>query len=145
MRATTTFSLERHAGEYATWPPRSRLIHDGAVLPLTLPGYTLLRQYAAVDGYLFVTDYDCPFEEKTCFILVDKSLNRILSERGFGWIYASFCLDDLFWRDERNFTAVISREPFLFTIRRVSIPYLYPKLGVRWPASIFRKNSPNSE
>ena len=137
MREITDFSLERHAGEYETWPGRSRLLRDGVPLSLTLPGYTLLRQYRTVDGYLFVTDYDCPYEEVVNFILTDKKLGRILGERSVGWMYASFWLDDLFWQDERNFAAVLSGKTVHFTIRKFSIPYLRPKLGSDWPVSIF--------
>ncbi len=132
MREINAFSLERHSGEYQTWPLRSRLIQDGTPQALTLPGYCLLRQYATPDGYLFVTDYDCPFEEMTNFILVDKGIRRVLCERGIGRMYTSYSLDDLFWRDERNFTAILSGERFVFTIRSFHIPHLYPKLGYRW-------------
>lgn len=137
MHESKQFSLERHTGEYRTWPLCSRLIQDGITLNLTLPGYDLLRQYETVDDYLFVTDYDCPFEEITNFILVDKACRRILCKRSFGWMYATFLLDDLFWQDERHFTAIISGHPFQFTIRKYFVPFLYPKLGVSWPASIF--------
>ena len=131
MREIDTFSLEHHTGEYHTWPLRSRLVLNGAMLQLSLPGYDLIRQFALADGYLFVTDYDCPFEEKTCFILVDKKISRIRSERSFGRMYSSYWLKDLIWQDERNFTAIISGEPYAFTIRSWYIPYIYPKLGVR--------------
>jgi hypothetical protein len=132
---TNIFSLQRHVGEYHTWPQRSRLLREGTPLPVTLPGYDLLRQYETVDGYLFVTDYDCPFEEKINFILVGKGCKRILSERGLGAMYASYYLNDLSWQDERHFTAIISGLPFKYTIRKYSIPYLYPKLWAEWPRS----------
>lgn len=131
MREISTFSLERHVGEYSTWPQRSRLIQKGTKLALTLPGYDLIRQYDTVNGYLFVTDYDCPFEEATCFILVDKKIRRILSERSFSGMYADYWLQDLIWQGERNFTAILSAEAVAFTIRSLYIPYIYPKLGVR--------------
>ena len=128
MREVTQFSLENHAGEYETWPLRSRLICGKRLLPLTLPGFSLLRQYSTIDGYLFVTDYDCQFEEKTNFILVNKDYDRILCERGIGGPYTSCLLDDLSWHDERHFIAMISGEHIFFSIRSFSIPYLYPKL-----------------
>lgn len=134
MQEVSNFSLERHAGEYETWPLRSRLIRDGVSLGITLPGYDLLRQYEAIDSYLFVTDHDCPFEESTCFILVDKALKRILSERSLGAWYSSYWLKELFWEDERHFTAMISQLPFRFTIRKWYIPWLRPKLSLSWPA-----------
>lgn len=129
MRAINNFALECHAGEYQSRPSRSRLLRDGTALDISLPGYSLLRQYATVGGYLFVTDYDCPFEEKTCFTLVDKDLERVLSSRAIGWMYGSFSLDDLFWHDERNFTAVLSGQSYHLKIRKFYIPYLHPKLG----------------
>lgn len=128
MREITEFSLERHAGEYATWPLRSRLIRNGAMQDLTLPGYDLLRQYETVAGYLFVTDYDCPFEEMTHFVLVDANLSRVLCDRSFGWMYASFWLDELFWHDERHFSAVLSHYRYDFAFRSFSIPLLLPRI-----------------
>ena len=130
MQEINCFSLEGHTGEYETWPLRSRLFRGGTVLPLTLPGYSLLRQYATVEGYLLVTDYDCPYEEETNFILVDKDCKRILGERSFGTPYASWFLEDLFWHDDRRFTAIISGTPISFKIRSFYIPYLYPKIGI---------------
>ncbi|MDR3629516.1 MAG: hypothetical protein P4L42_04200 [Desulfocapsaceae bacterium] len=131
MDPINTFSLERHAGEYHTWPPRSRLIHNGIILDLSLPGYDLIRQYDTIDGFLFVTDYDSPYGEATNFIFVDKRVERVLSERSFGGMYASFWLEDLFWHDARNFTALLSGCEYVFTIRSFFIPYFYPKLGIR--------------
>lgn len=133
MREIKEFSLERHAGEYEIWPKRSRLLRDGTPLSVTLPGYNLVRQYDTVDGYLFVTDYDCMYEEITNFIFVDKNTKWILSERAIGQIYSTFLLDDIIWQSERHFTAILSKIPFLFTIRHYFVPYLYPKLGVKWP------------
>lgn len=128
MREISSFSLERHAGAYETWPQRSRLIREGRVLNLALPGYALLRQYETVAGYLFVTDNECPFEESTHIILVDTRVRRVLSCRWFiGW-YTSCLLDAFFWRGERAFSAVISGVRYDFVLRSFSIPYLYPKI-----------------
>ena len=53
-----------------------------------------------------MTDYDCPFEEITNFILVSKRL-RLQSCRWLGWMYESFYLQRIEWVDERTFIAVI--------------------------------------
>lgn len=140
VRKINIFSLQRHVGKDETWPLRSRLLRDGTPLPITLPGYCLLRQYETVDGYLFVTDYDCIFEEATSFILVDKECKWRLSEHTFGHMYASYLLDDISWQDERHFTAIISGVPVKHTIRRFSIPFLYPKMGYRWPPPPWQPN-----
>ena len=78
MQTTTCFSLERHAGPYETWPLRTRLWVDGTPSPLRIPGYALLHQFATPNGHLLVTDCECPFEEATSFVLLDKK-SQLLS------------------------------------------------------------------
>ncbi len=74
MDAISRFTLEQHDGPYETWPLRSRLFLDGEPTGISLPGYALLHQFETSNGYVLVTDYDCPFEEITNFILVSKQL-----------------------------------------------------------------------
>ncbi len=134
MREIKDFSLERHTGEHETRPLRSRLRRNGEPLSLTLPGYILLRQYATVDGYLFVTDHDCLYEEGTNFILVDEACKRIIGKHVLSAAYVDTFLGDIFWQDERHFTAIMRGSETLleFTISRFSIPYLYPKLWCKY-------------
>lgn len=63
MKTTNRLSLERHAGPYDRWPPRTRLFCDGEPTRLKLSGYHLFRQFEVGDRFLLVLDYDCPFEE----------------------------------------------------------------------------------
>ena len=106
MNSISRFALEQHEGPYEKWPLRSRLFLDGKSTGLSLPGYDLLHQFETADGYVLVTDYDCPFEEITNFILVTKRL-RLQSCRWLGWMYESFYLQRIEWVDERTFIAVI--------------------------------------
>src|SRR5262249_4882500 len=132
MNAITRFTLEQHDGPYETWPLRSRLFLDGEPTGLLLPGYTLLHQFETPEGYLLVTDYDCPFEEITNFILVSKRL-RVLSCRWLGAMYQSYLLERVEWIDERTFIAVIYHEyRYRFTIRSWGISFLRPRLKMEY-------------
>ena len=104
MKPITRFALEKHDGPYETWPLRSRLSLDGRPTDISLPGYTLLHQFEASNGYILVTDYDCPFEEITNFALISKQL-RLQSCRWLGWMYETFLLERIEWIDDRTFTA----------------------------------------
>ena len=98
------FSLETHDGPYEKWPTKSRLIVDGVMTEQRLPGYSLLRQFALEDAYLLVTDYDCPFEECTNFILLDAAFKKRVS-RSLGVPYGSFLLDKIKQIDASHFIA----------------------------------------
>lgn len=126
------FTLEQHPGPYESWPPRSRLLLDGAPTGISLPGYVLLHQFETPLGYILVTDHDCPFEEFTHFILVSKRL-RVLSRRSLGCMYYSYLLQDLEWINDRTFVAVIYEDHrYRFTIRCWSIPFLRPRLKMEY-------------
>ncbi len=132
MNAISRFTLEQHDGPYETWPLRSRLFLDGEPTGISLPGYALLHQCETSNGYVLVTDYDCPFEEITNFILVSKQL-RLQSCRWLGWMYESYLLQRIEWVDERTFIAVIYREHRQqFTIRSWWIPYIRPRLSMKY-------------
>lgn len=106
---TTRFALETHTGPYDKWPLKSRLIVDGMLTELRIPGYSLLHQFEIADGYLLMTDYDCPFEEATVFILLDRQL-QMLTHRSIGAPYGSFVLERIEWLDERNLIAVFYQD-----------------------------------
>ncbi len=74
MKPITRFGMEKHDGPYETWPLRSRVSLDGKPTDISLPGYTLLHQFETANGYILVTDYDCPYEEITSFALISKQL-----------------------------------------------------------------------
>ncbi len=125
------FELQAHDGPYQSWPGRSRLIVDGELHTTAIPGYVLLRQYALPDGYLLVTDFDCAFEESTCFTLLSLNL-RVTSHRTLGGMYSSFLLKRVQWYNERELVATfIDHGDWRLTIRPWSIPYLRPKLKLR--------------
>lgn len=78
MTPITRFSLEAHAGPYAGWPRRSRLLDAGRSTSTWLPGYQLGFQFALDDGgFLLVSDWDCPFEEVYEVLLLSPSLRLI--------------------------------------------------------------------
>jgi hypothetical protein len=128
MTAVNRFALQGHDGPYESWPLESRLIADGMPTKTKLPGYTLLHQFETAGAYLLITDYDCPFEERTSFVLLGKSL-RVLSCRALGGWFASFLLQDIEWIDGSHFIAVFNGDDrWRLTIRAWGIPLLRPRL-----------------
>lgn len=128
---TSRFSLERHAGPYERWPSHSRLFVDGRATATRVAGYTLLHQYQLDDGYLLVTDHDCPFEEVTALTLLDEGF-RVVAERKLGWMYNTFLLTGLRWVDGRRLVASFGDDyQVLVTIRRRGIPLLRPRLKLQ--------------
>lgn len=99
MRELKRFSLERHVGEYADWPLRSRVFIDGAPSQSKIAGYQLLHQFETSLGYLLVSDCACPFEEATSFSLLDSVTLKMLSERTLSIPYGSYLLEELSWQD----------------------------------------------
>ncbi|WAW09952.1 hypothetical protein NB640_12130 [Oxalobacter vibrioformis] len=132
MLEITRFSLEKHRGPYEKWPLKTRLVADGAMLDLTIGGYTLLRQFETEAGYLLVTDYDCMYEEVISFTLIDKACTRVLSHRQIGAPYQTYWLGDVIWKDPWRFEATIENSDVIasFTIRKFHIPGFYPQLGM---------------
>jgi hypothetical protein len=107
--AINQFALEQHRGAYETWPVRSRLIADGLTHDVTIPGYQLLHQFEIPDGYLLVTDFDCPYEEATNFVFLSPAL-QVLAKRSVGVMYSSFLLDSLEWTGARELKATFFQE-----------------------------------
>ncbi len=136
MTPINRFTLEKHDGPYETWPLRSRLSLDGRPTDISLPGYTLLHQFETSDGYILVTDYDCPFEEITNFALVSKQL-RLQSCRWLGWMYETFLLERIEWIDDRSFTAFFCGNlRCRLTVRSWGIPYIRPRLKLQLDRSL---------
>ncbi|MBK5413163.1 hypothetical protein [Pseudomonas sp. TH31] len=133
MKAIERFALVQHHGPDENWPEKNPVIIDGRASSLAISGFNLLRQYETAAGYLLVTDFDCPYEEAVCFVLVSQDLETVLSERTICQMYSSFWLDEVVWLDEANFYATLdglAEYRFYFTIRRFGIPWIYPRLGL---------------
>ena len=78
-----------------------------------------------------MTDYDCPHEEITNFALISKQL-RLQSCRWLGWMYDTFLLERIEWRDDRSFTAFFCGNfCFRLTVRSWGIPYMRPRLKLQ--------------
>jgi hypothetical protein len=128
MQTTTRFALERHEGAYERWPVNSRLFVDGQASAVRVPGYTLLHQYTLADGHLLVTDFDCPYEEATSFVLLDRK-SRLLCCRTLSIPYGSYNLEHFEWLDDRNARVGFwGNDRWLLTIRDWGIPILRPRL-----------------
>ena len=131
MQTTSRFALESHAGPYEKWPLRSRVIVDGEPSPTVIPGYCLLDQFKIPGGYLLITDYDCPFEEATSFVLLGFS-SELLSHRTLGVPYGSFNLEQIDWMDEMTAEVVFwENDRWLLTLRPWGIPFLRPRIHLR--------------
>jgi hypothetical protein len=124
------FSLARHTGPYEAWPLKTPLLIHGAHTGISVPGYVLLAQFSTLEYHLLVTDYDCPFEERTEFILLDKDKTRVLDCRDIGGAYASFLFDGLDWTDPLHFSARISglEGAFHFTLRSFGFSHVFHRL-----------------
>lgn len=83
MKPTSFFDLEKHEGEYSTWPFESRLIVSGKMIKTKVPGYDLLISLQLDNGnFILVTDYNCPFEEETTAILLNPDY-KVISKLRF--------------------------------------------------------------
>ena len=120
---------------------------DGEPTGTRVPGYTLLHQFRVSDGYLLVTDHDCPYEEVTVFTLLDDEL-RIVSTRSVAWMYNTFLLTRLEWSGERRLVAWFGDDfPMEVIIRPWGIPLVRPRLGLRRirPAAAAARDSPGAQ
>lgn len=113
----------------------SRLVSEGQVTSVHVPGIALLAQFDTSTGYLLVTDHDCPFEATFHFILLDRDLHvraRRSLGAGFSFVPANQVrtLDKLVWEDDWHFLACLTgpAERWRFTIRRSGLPFLRPRL-----------------
>ena len=113
----------------------SRLVSDGQVTSIHIPGIAMLDQFETAAGYLLVTDQNCPFEETFHFLLLDRAF-RIRAHRslgaGFSFVPGNQVrtLEKLVWEDDRHFLAVLTgpTERWWFTIRPSGIPFIHPRL-----------------
>jgi hypothetical protein len=113
----------------------SRLVLDGQVTSIHVPGITILDQFETFAGYLLVTDQDCPFEETFHFILLDRDLH-LRAHRSLGAAFSFVpgsqvrTLEKLVWQDDRHFVAILTgpTERWRFTIRQSGIPFMHLRL-----------------
>ena len=132
MEKICLFSLERHEGPYEKWPLRTRLFVNGEPSRTTLPGYTLLHQYLTEYGFLLLTDCDCPYEETTNIVLLDRTTLRIISHKQFCAPSASFNLDKFEWIDRQKAKLTFYKDDhWLLTLRPIGIAFLFPRLRVQ--------------
>ena len=130
----------RRTGRFAfqpsgSTPATSRLVADGQVTSILVPGIAILDQFETAGDYLLVTDQDCPFEETFHFILLDADL-RIRAHRslgaGFSFVPGNQVrtLEKLVWEDDRHFLVILTgpTERWRFTIRPSSVPFIHPRL-----------------
>jgi hypothetical protein len=92
MEATSTFSLVRHEGEYESWPLETELLEGGQPTGMKIPGFVLEAQYRCGDQHLFVTSWDCPFEESLTVILTNAAL-QVKDKKSIGAMYTSVWLE----------------------------------------------------
>lgn len=92
MEAIANFTLATHAGAYESWRLETEVFRDGTATGRKLPGFVLDAQYQHGDFYLFVTSWDCPFEEALEVVLTDADL-RIVDRKRIGAMYSSTWLE----------------------------------------------------
>lgn len=93
MQAIELFSLASRAGDDRNWPLQTLLLQNGVPTACQVPGYRLLHQFRTETGdYLLICDWDCPFEEASEFVLLNREL-QVLARRSLALPYASFVLD----------------------------------------------------
>ncbi|WP_295458404.1 hypothetical protein [uncultured Thiodictyon sp.] len=92
MEAIANFTLAKHDGPYESWPLATEVFRDGVATGRKLPGFVLDAQYEHGGFYLFVTSWDCPFEESLEVVLTDSDL-RIVDRKSIGVMYSSTWLE----------------------------------------------------
>ena len=92
MHSIDDFSLHpRHDPDGPTGQT-SRLLRAGTDTGTELPGYVLDAQYQHDGGYLFVTSWDCLFEESLTVSVTDPAL-RIVAQADISVPYATVWLE----------------------------------------------------
>lgn len=111
------FTLASHAGSYEDWPLKTNLLDAGQPTTVELPGYVLRYQFEVAAGFLLVTDWDCPYEESTEFILLDRQL-RLLQRISQNTPYSSWFIDTMSAIDQGRFLVLFGPEdPWVLTLR----------------------------
>ena len=118
MEAITLFSLVTHSGAYKDWPLKTPLLLNGQPTLLAIPGFQMLHQFQLQSGdYLLITDWDCPFEEATEFLLISSDF-KITARKKLGAPYVSFLLDTVEVLNNNQLKVTIfENDHFLLTIK----------------------------
>ena len=129
MNAIARFALAGHQGPPELWPTASSLLMDGAPCGSSVPGRQLLAQFEIADGFLLVTNDDCPYEEEVFFVLVDRSC-RVSVHKSISAPYVSYLLERIDWRDDRHCIVAFAgvSDQWEIEIRPWGIPFVYPQL-----------------
>ncbi|MBX9348465.1 hypothetical protein [Chromobacterium piscinae] len=118
--------LAEHLDQIHSW-----LWMNGKRTSTWLKGLSLLHQFRFADGYLLISDFDCPFEEVTVFTLLDLRLRKVCS-RSIGAMYSSFLLSGIEWRSPCHALLDFGGGDYWeLNIRRFHVPLLWPRLQVR--------------
>jgi hypothetical protein len=126
------YSLEPHAGPYSSWPLDSALRVNGTLTQARVPGYVVEAQYETSLGDVLVTSYDCPFEEASVFVLLDRSY-AIVSRAKLVVPYGSFLLH-AHWPMDASTVGLHYYGDMFYTLRVVARGGLFgcsPKLKLR--------------
>jgi hypothetical protein len=117
MQDAAVFSLEGHTGAVNSRPLRSRVFINGFPTETFVPGFSLLHAFSGDWGHLLITDFDCPVEETTSFVLLEPESLRVAGERQFYVLYGSYTLESVEWLDENNAEITFdSGERWLLTV-----------------------------
>ena len=92
MHTIDDFSLHPRHGPDGPTGQTSRLLCAGTDTGTELPGYVLDAQYQHDGGYLFVTSWDCLFEESLTVSVTDPAL-RIVAQADISVPYATVWLE----------------------------------------------------
>ena len=123
MAPIQRYSLETHAGPYASWPLTSVLFAGGQATGARVPGYVIEAQYQTSLGALLITSYNCPFEEANAFVLLDAE-HAVIARADLAAPYDSFLLSD-HWPIDALTLGLHYQERLFFTLS-VQAPGRWP-------------------
>jgi len=133
MTPVNRFKLQGHIGPYKSWPGHSRVFVDGTLhRSLAVPGYILLHQYETSLGYVFITNYDCLFEEAITVTLVSAGLDRVIGFETISTWYTTYLLEEVEWLDEQHFRFTCDgfHGDWLVTLRAHHVPPSAPSVSI---------------
>lgn len=131
MIPITEFALERSDESNGSVQEHSKLLRHGIDTGTRLEGVELLYQIECDIGFLFIVDFDCPFEESIHFIYVNRDL-KVVSSRIFGAPYTSCWISSLTFLQNGTIQFVLNdHSVWNLKIRPWGIPVVFPQLSFR--------------